>query len=426
MGKYFGKVRLDFPILKTKINGKKLIYVDNAATSQKPNIVIDVICNFYKKYNSNIHRGISSLTNKATEMFDNSRKVVADFVGVDFENVIFTSGATDSINIVARGLTSKLKKGDEILISAIEHHANLVTWQNLAKKTGAIIKYFGLGDNFDLDLDDFNKKLSKKTRIVAVSYASNVLGTVNNITEISSIVREYNKKENFETLIVVDATAAIAHKKIDFNKLNIDYLVFSSHKIYGPSGVGVLIGRKKSLELLDENKFGGGMIDEVFLEKSTFTNLPYSLEAGTPNIEGVVGFGIAIEYLEKVGFDKIIAWEEDIMDYFLEKINKSSRLKDKFVLYGKKKYDFGERVPIFSFNLEGIHSHDVSTILDNNGIIIRAGHHCAMPLHNEVLKIVSSNRISFSFYNTIEEIDFIIEILEKVFDEFENGDFLLN
>ncbi len=416
---YFLNIRKDFPILDRNINGKPLVYVDNAATTQKPRVLIEGISKIYSKNYANIHRGIGSLSQEITNMYENSRNLVANFIGANSNEIIFTSGATDSVNILVNGLRKYFKKGDGILLSKFEHHANLVPWLNLAKELELNIFYMENldGDNFEIDLKSLEKDLkdnSKEIKFVSLLHASNVLGNLNNIEGIIELVRKYSN-----ALIAVDLSSSISHIKLDVNYLDLDFCFFSAHKIYGPSGVGVLYGKKKNLDLLVPFKYGGGMINEVYYDNFSCLDLPNKFEAGTPNIEGVIGFGIVLKYLMKIGMDKINKWELYLTKYFLENIAKL----DDFELYGSSSYE--NRVPIFSFNIRGVHSHDVSTILDKYGIQIRGGHHCAMPLHNELLNIPASNRISISFYNTKEEIDYIIKVLSNIKKEFDSGSFLL-
>lgn len=412
---YFKKIREDFPILNKKIDGKNLIFVDNASSTQKPKILISSIVDFYENNYSNIHRGNYYLSEKSSSMFENTRKKVANFINSEMQEVIFTCGATNSLNLIGNGILDELFAGDEILLSVHEHHSNLVIWQQVAKKKNLVLKYVNLTSDFKLDLDDLKLKLSSKTKIVSIGYVSNVLGIINPINEISFII----KKKNSKIIFIVDAAAAIPHIKIDVKKLNVDFLTFSAHKMCGASGVGVLFGKYEMLQKLNPLSFGGNMIDEVSFENSSFAKIPEKFEAGTSNIEGVISFGNVLDYLENIGYENINLWEKELIGYFLKKVKKLKNIEVYGPLTSK------DRVGIFSFNVKGIHSHDVSTILDKEGISIRGGHHCCMPLHEEILKIPASNRISFYFYNTKQEINKIIEILEKIEEIYNSGDFLL-
>ena len=406
------KIRKDFPILNQKINGKKLIYVDNCATTQKPIQVINSMSDYYLNYNSNVHRGAHTLANKATQNYESSRAKIARFVNCKKEEVIFTKGTTNSMNMIAFGLFDQIKKGDEIVLSVAEHHANIVPWQIIAKKKQAQLKFINLTNDYELDLKHAKKIINKKTKIVSLSHISNVLGTINPIDEINKIAKK------FDAITIFDMAQSIGHKKCDFKKLNADFIVFSSHKMYGPMGVGCLIGKYEILDKLTPFEYGGDMIYEVEFDCSTYAKLPNKLEAGTPNVEAVIGLSKAIDYINEIGIKNIEKYENDLTKYFLKEIKKVKNFK----LYGK--INPKNRSPIFSFNLGKIHSHDMSDILDQNGIAIRGGHHCAMPL-NTILKTSSTSRISLSFYNTKEEIDKIIKVLNKVEYIYEKGNFLL-
>lgn len=409
---FFKEKRKDFPILKQKVHGKKLVYVDNGATTQKPKVMLEAINDFYLNYNSNIHRSAHNLAEKADINFENSRKKVANFINANYNEIVFTSGTTDSLNKIVFGLETQIKKGDEIILSIMEHHANLVPWQELAKKTGAVLKFVHLTSSFRLDMDEFERLVSSKTKVVAIAHVSNVLGTVNPINKISKLTKKVG------AFFIVDAAQSIPHMKIDVKKIDCDFLSFSAHKMCGPTGVGVIYGKYSSLEKLDPIAFGGDMIDEVAFESSTYAGIPYRFEAGTPNIEGVIAFGAVIDYLQEIGMDRIQKYEELLTKYFLEKVKEVPN----FLLLGSK--SLKNRAAVFSFNIEGVHSHDISTILDKEGIAVRGGHHCAMPLHDKY-EFSASSRISFYFYNTIGEVDFIISVLKKIEEKFEKGDFLL-
>lgn len=406
------KIRKDFPILKEKVNGHKLVYVDNSATTQKPKIVIDSLVEYYTKYNSNVHRGIHTLSEKATSEYENVRNKVAKFINCSENEIVFTKGTTDSLNLVAFGLAHLLKKGDEIVISQMEHHANFVPWQEVAKRTGAILKFIPIKSDFTLDLDSAKKLITSKTKIVSVTHISNVLGTINPIKKIADIAHSKN------AIFIVDGAQSIPHMKIDVKKLGCDFFAFSSHKMCGPTGVGVLYGKYELLEKMNPIYFGGDMIYEVEFNKSTYAKAPIKFEAGTPNISDVIAFGSAINYLESIGMKNIEEYEKELTNYFLEKV----KSVEGFELFGSSKVS--NRCSVFSFNIKGVHSHDVSSILDNYGIAIRGGHHCAMPLM-KILNTCATSRISLYFYNTKSEIDYIIKCLKKVESEFEKGEFLL-
>ncbi len=410
--KKFEKIRKDFPILSRTINSKKLIYVDNAATTQKTKEVIDSQIEFYTKYNSNVHRGVHSLSEKATHEYEKAREKVAKFINSHPDEIIFTSGTTDSINKISFGIAHKLKKGDEIVLSSSEHHANLVCWQEVCKITGAKLKFIKLDSNYNLDMYSANKIITNKTKIISISHISNVLGSICPLKDIVKLARKVG------AITIIDSAQSICNIKTDVKNLDVDFLVFSGHKMLAPTGVGVLYGKKECLEELKPTVFGGSMIYEVSYEKSNYAKLPQRLEAGTPNICGVIGLRAAIDYLNKIGLSDIEKYEKILTKHFLKRIKEVKGL----TLYGSKSSK--NRFPIFSFEIKGIHSHDVCAILNKSGIAIRGGHHCAMPLA-KLLGVSGTSRISLSFYNTKQEIDYIIECLKKVYDEYEKGDFLL-
>lgn len=409
--RFFESKRKDFPILSEKVNGKALVYVDNSASTQKPKVVIDSIVEYYSKYNSNVHRGSHTLANISTNKYENSREKIAKFIGADKDEIVFTKGSTQSLNMVAFGVEHLLKEGDEIVLTEMEHHANLVPWQEIAKRKKARLKFIPIGKDFSLDLKGIDKIITKNTKIVSITHVSNVLGTINDIYAIEKIAHSVG------AIFIVDGAQSAPHKKIDVKKLNVDFFVFSAHKMCGPTGVGVLYGKKKILEKLKPFEFGGDMISEVKYSCSTYNEVPYRFEAGTPNIEGVIAFARAIEYLSVIGMDKIESYENILTQYFLDKIDNVKG----FELYGPKKLK--GRAAVFSFNIKGVHSHDITEILDREGIAIRGGHHCAMPLI-EMMEQSSTARISFYFYNTLDEIDYIVEVLKKVKEIYDNGEFL--
>lgn len=409
---FFKKKRSEFGILDQKINGKNLVYVDNSATTQKPSIVIDSLVNYYTSYNSNVHRGIHTLSQKATDAYESVRGKVASFINCENNEVVFTKGTTEGLNMLAFGLMKDLKSGDEIVISSMEHHANMVPWQEVAKRTGAKLKVIPIDDNYEIDMNKAKVMISDKTKIVSVCHVSNVLGTINPVEDLARLAHENG------AIFIVDGAQSAPHMKIDVKKLDCDFFVLSSHKMCGPTGVGVLYGKLDCLEKLDPFMFGGDMIGEVSFNSSTYANLPYRLEAGTPNIADVIAFGKALDYLLEIGMDNIEAYEHLLVEYFMKKVSEVSGI----TIYGPKEKS---RSGVFSFTINGIHSHDVSTIMDKYGIAIRGGHHCAMPLI-ALLGVSSVSRISLYFYNTTEEIDYIVEVLKKLPEEFEKGDFLLN
>jgi len=401
-------IRKDFPILKKKINGYPLVYFDNAATSQKPKQVIEAVSNFYKTGNANIHRGIHTLSEIATADFEKAREKTAKFIGANNKDeIIFTRNATESINLVAHSWSgNNIKKGDEILLTQMEHHANIVPWQILAKETGAIIKYIPITKNGELDLKTLPKLLNKKTKLIGVVHASNVLGVINPIERIVKIAKR------FRAAVLVDGAQSVPNMPVDVKKLGCDFFVFSSHKMMGPSGVGVLWAKKGLLEIMPPFLGGGEMIKEVnFGKEPIYQDIPYKFEAGTPNIEGVIGLGVAIDYLNKIGMARIRKYEQELTAYALKKLSALNGVK----IYGPKAAQ--KRVGVICFNLGKIHAHDLASLLDEKGIAIRSGHHCAMPLM-KVLNIPACARISFGIYNTRKEIDYFIKALEKIYVRF--------
>ncbi len=394
------KVRKDFPILSRKVNGKKIIYFDNAATSQTPIQVIDVISEYYKKYNANIHRGVHSLSQEATDAFENSRKTIKNhFNSKETCEIIFTSGATHGINIVSSGYSKILNNNDEILVSAMEHHSNIVPWQMLCKSTGAKLKVIPMTIKGDLEINEFEKLLTSKTKLVFLNHVSNALGTINPVDYI------IKKAHSIGAKVLIDGTQASPHIKTDLQKLDIDYYVTSAHKMCGPTGIGILYGKKSLLNNLPVYQGGGEMISDVTFEKTTYADLPHKFEAGTPNISGVIAFGAAINYMNNIGFLNILNYEKELLDYAQNQLNK---IKD-VQIYGESI----NKTPIISFNIKKIHPYDIGSILDKMGIAVRTGHHCAQPIM-DFYKIPGTVRASFSFYNTIEEIDLMIKGLKKV------------
>jgi cysteine desulfurase/selenocysteine lyase len=391
------KIREDFPILKREINGKPLVYFDNAATSQTPKIVIDSIVNYYSNYNSNIHRGVHTLSQEATNLFENARiKIQKHFNASKSHEIIFTSGTTFGINLVAAGFNSLLKEGDEIIVSALEHHSNIVPWQMLCERTGALLKVIPISLKGELILEEYENLLSEKTKIVFVGHVSNALGTVNPIEKI------IEKAHEFGAAVLIDGAQATPHIKPDVQKLDCDFYVCSAHKICGPTGIGILYGKEEWLNKLPPYQGGGEMISEVSFEKTTYAELPHKFEAGTPNISGGIAFGTALDYMNDIGFKNIASYEKELLDYATEKLLKIDGLK----IYGTSK----NKVAVISFNIEGIHPYDIGSIIDKLGVEVRTGHHCAQPIMT-FYNIPGTIRASFSFYNTKEEIDVFIAAL---------------
>jgi len=393
------KIRADFPILSQKVNGKPLVYFDNGATSQKPKVVIDAITKYYEEINANIHRGVHTLSQLATDAYEVSRGKIQNHINAKFPHeVIFTSGTTHSINVIASGFASIVKAGDEILVSALEHHSNIVPWQMLCEKTGAILKVIPMNVKGELILSEFDKLLSTKTKIVTVNHISNALGTINPI--------EYmiEKAHQFGAAVLIDGAQATPHLKPDVQALDCDFYVFSGHKICGPTGIGILYGKVEWLRKLPPYQGGGEMIATVSFEKTTYADLPHKFEAGTPNIEGGIVLGTAIDYLNEIGFENIAVYEHELLDYATEKLLEIEGLK----IYGTAE----AKTSVISFNIEGIHPYDIGTIIDKLGIAVRTGHHCAQPIM-DFYNIPGTIRASFAFYNTKEEIDIFVEAVKK-------------
>lgn len=399
--------RQDFPILKRKINGKPLVYLDSAATSLKPTPVVRAMVDYYTQYTANIHRGIHTLAVEATEKYEEARKKIAHFIGASSEKeIIFTRGTTEAINLVAYAWgRSNIEKGDEIILTVMEHHSNLVPWQQLAIENGAVLKYLDIDDQGKLPkISEIRSQISDKTKLVAITHVSNVLGTINPLKEICREIKSL--QPTAKPLILVDGAQAAPHMKVNVADLGCDFYAFSGHKMLGPTGIGILWGKKEILETLPSFQFGGDMIKEVYLERTVLADLPYKFEAGTPDIAGVIGLGAAVDYLEKVGLDKIREHEKELVAYSLSQMRKIPGVS----IYGPM--DANQRGGVISFNVKGIHPHDLAQILDEEGIAIRSGHHCAMPLHTR-LAISASARASFYLYNNQEEIDKLIEGIKK-------------
>jgi cysteine desulfurase/selenocysteine lyase len=397
------KIREDFPIFKRKVHRKPLIYFDNAATTQKPIQVINAIKEYYESYNANIHRAIHTLSEEATQKYEEAREKVRKFINARSDKeIIFVRNATEAINLVmyAWGLNN-LKESDEIISTVMEHHSNIVPWQFLRDKVGLKLKFIDVNSQGFLKLDELENILSKNTKLITVTHASNVLGTINPIKEIGKIAHDNG------SLILVDGAQSVPHMPIDVKKLDCDFLVFSGHKMLGPMGIGVLYCKEEILENIQPFLYGGDMIKYVTLEKSVWNDLPLKFEAGTSNVEGAIGLGAAIDYLNKIGMEDIRKHEIELTKYAIDKLSNLPNLD----IYGPKKAE--ERGGVIAFNVKNVHSHDVAQILDEDGIAIRSGHHCAMPLHQK-LGIESSARISFYLYNMKEEIDNFIEALGKI------------
>jgi cysteine desulfurase/selenocysteine lyase len=390
-------IREDFPILSSKVNGKQLIYFDNAATTQTPKVVIDAIVSYYSTLNANIHRGVHSLSQKATEAYEGARKKIQKHLNAkNSSEIIFTSGSTHSINLVANGFIDLLKSGDEIIVSHLEHHSNIVPWQMLCEKTDAIMKVIPMNQDGELIFSEYEKLLSNKTRIVFVNHVSNALGTINPVKEIIS------KAHEFGAAVLIDGAQALPHFEVDVKDLDVDFYVGSAHKFYGPTGVGILYGKEKWLNKLPPYQGGGEMIDEVTFEKTTYAKLPNKFEAGTPNISGVIASGIAIDYINNIGLKTILKYENALLKYATEKLLEIDGIK----IYGNT----DNKTSVISFNLGNIHHYDIGSIIDNEGIAVRTGHHCAQPIM-DYYKIPGTIRLSLSFYNTKEEIDSLISAI---------------
>ena len=392
-------IREDFPILDAKVNGHNLIYLDNAATSQTPNCVIDSISDYYKNLNSNIHRGVHFLSQKATEKYENTRKKFKVHLNANStKEIIFTSGTTHSINLVANGFINSLKKGDEIIVSQLEHHSNIVPWQMLCEKTGAVMKVIPMNKLGELDLNAYEKLLSNKTKVVFVNHVSNALGTVNPIEQIIEKAHQHGAK------VLIDGAQAVPHFHVDVKELDVDFYVCSAHKICGPTGVGILYGKQEILEELPPYQGGGEMIDEVTFEKTTYADLPNKFEPGTPNIAGVIASGVALDYINDIGLDNIKKYEDELLAYATDKLKEINGVK----IYGESE----NKTSVISFNIGDIHPYDIGSVIDNLGVAVRTGHHCAQPIM-DYFKIPGTIRVSFCFYNNFEEIDILIDSLKK-------------
>ncbi len=403
------EIRKLFPILDQEVNGEPLVYLDSAATSQKPAVVIEAIEKYYREYNSNVHRGVHTLGTKATDAYEGAREKVRKFINAtSTEEVIFTKGTTASLNIVARSYgLANLQQGDEIAITYMEHHSNIIPWQQVAKQTGAILKYIPLQEDGTISLDDVRATVTNATKIVSVMQVSNVLGSINPVKDIAKIAHEHG------AIMVVDGAQSTPHMKVDVQDLDCDFFAFSGHKMVGPTGIGVLYGKKELLEKMEPVEFGGEMIDFVGLYESTWKELPWKFEGGTPIIAGAVGLGAAIDFLEEVGLDHIERHEHNLAAYAMEKMSTVEGI----TIYGPK--DAEKRAGVITFNLDDVHPHDVATVLDADGIAVRAGHHCAQPLM-KWLHVSATARASFYVYNTEEDIDKLVSSLVKTKEYFSN------
>jgi len=392
-------IRQDFPILTQIVNGKPLVYFDNAATAQKPRVVEEAIVKYYETINANIHRGVHTLSQLATDAYEEARKKVQAHMNAkhDYE-VLFTAGTTFGINLVASGFGSLLKAGDEVLISAMEHHSNIVPWQFACERSGATLKVIPMNQNGELIMEEFDKLLTPNTKVVAVTHISNALGTINPIKEI------IEKAHKVGAAVLIDGAQATPHIKPDVQNLDCDFYVFSGHKVCGPTGTGVLYGKEEWLNKLPPYQGGGEMIKTVTFEKTTYACLPHKFEAGTPNIAGGIVLGVALDYLNEVGFDNIAAYEHELLEYGTKRLSEIEGLK----IIGTAK----EKTSVISFNLEGIHPYDVGVIVDKLGVAVRTGHHCTQPIM-DFFGIPGTIRASFSFYNTKEEIDVLVEAVKK-------------
>jgi cysteine desulfurase/selenocysteine lyase len=393
------KIVADFPILKQEVNGKSLVYLDNGASSQKPQVVIDAISKYYSEINANIHRGVHTLSQKATDAYEESRKKLQVHFNAkyDFE-ILFTKGTTDGINLVANGFTSLLNKGDEIIVSYLEHHSNIVPWQMLCQRTGAVLKVIPMNDKGELLMEDYDTILSDKTKIVAVNHVSNALGTINPIKYI------IDKAHAYDAVVLIDGAQATPHIKPDVQELNCDFYVCSAHKLCGPTGVGMLYGKEEWLNIMPPYQGGGEMIKDVTFEETNYACLPHKFEAGTPNIAGGIVFGVALDYMNEVGFDFIQKHEEELLSYATQELKKIDGIQ--FVGTAEQK------VSVISFNIKDCHPYDIGTIVDKLGVAVRTGHHCTQPIM-DFFKIPGTIRASFMFYNTKDDVDRLVSAIKK-------------
>jgi len=398
------RIRQDFPVLDQEIRGKQLVYLDNAATSQKPTAVIDSIVNYYENDNANIHRGVHTLSERATLSYENARKTIARFMNAESEKeIVFTRGATEAINLIANAFAEKLSAGDEVLITAMEHHSNIVPWQMLCEKTGAVLKVAPINEHGELIIESFEALVSKKTKFAAISHMSNALGTINPIKQMIDFLHQ------FDVPVLVDGAQAIPHIDVDVQLLDCEFYVFSGHKLYAPTGIGALYGKMEQLEQMAPYQGGGDMISVVTFDKTVYNKVPYKFEAGTPNIVGTIGLGAAIDYVTNIGVNAIAAHENSLLEYAVEQSKKIDKLR----IIGTAE----NKGAIMSFVLDGIHPHDIGTMMDHQGIAVRAGHHCAMPVM-DFFGVPATARASFAMYNTHQEVDALIAGIENLIEMF--------
>lgn len=399
------RVRQDFPILGEKVHEKPLVYFDNAATSQKPQVVIDAIQRFLSTYNSNIHRGVHDLSERATEAYEQGRKKVQRFVNAaESREIIFVRGTTEAINLVAHSYGRQhIRAGDEIVISTMEHHSNIVPWQILCEQTGAALRVVPINDAGELQLDGYEKLLTPRTRLVSIVHVSNALGTINRVGEIIRLAHDRGVP------VLIDGAQAVPHLRVDVREINCDFYAFSGHKVFGPTGIGVLYGKAELLEAMPPYQGGGDMIKTVTFERTLYNDVPYKFEAGTPHVAGVVGLGAAIDYVGGIGLEKIIAYEHELLEYATNALSAIAGIR----IIGTAQ----EKASLISFVLDGVHAHDVGTILDHEGVAIRAGHHCTMPLMQR-FGVPATARASLAFYNTKEEIDVLVQAIDKAIEMF--------
>lgn len=404
------KIRQDFPILFQEVNDEPLVYLDNAATTQKPKAVLDALKDYYEHENANVHRGVHTLAERATHSYEAAREKVRSFINAsETAEVLFTRGTTTSLNWVARSFGEQfIHEGDEILISYMEHHSNVIPWQQLAKKTGASLKYIELTEEGFLDMEKAKELINSNTKIVSIAHVSNVLGVINPVEELAQMIHEQGG------ILVVDGAQSTPHMAIDVQQIDCDFFAFSGHKVCGPTGIGVLYGKRKWLEQMEPVEFGGEMIDFVELYDSTWKELPWKFEAGTPNIAGAIALGHAIDYLEAIGMENIHHYEEELVAYVLPKLQQIEGLK----IYGPQ--DPAKRTGVIAFNLDGLHPHDVATALDMEGVAVRAGHHCAQPLL-KYLQVAATARASFYFYNTKQDADRLVDVILATKEFFQHG-----
>ena len=397
--KTIDQIRADFPILSREVNGKPLVYLDNGATTQKPQQVIDVINRYYVNENSNIHRGVHRLSQEATDAYEKARVKIQKFLNAKHAHeIIFTSGTTGGINMIASSLRTSINSSDEIIITAMEHHSNIVPWQMLCEETGAKLKIIPINNKGELLMEEYKKLISSNTKLVAFSHTSNSLGTINPTEEIIKIAREY------DAMVLVDGAQAVTHGKLNIQKMDADFFVFSGHKLFGPTGVGILYGKEGILNSLPPYQGGGDMIKTVTFEKTTYNELPHKFEAGTPNIVGGIGLGAAIDFVHSVSFEFIEKQEKELLEYATQELNKIEGLK----IIGQATH----KTCVISFVVDGVHPFDIGTIMDKMGIAVRTGHHCTQPLM-DFFKIPGTTRASFSFYNTLEEVDLLVKSLNR-------------